>query len=70
MHALYIDDLSEAEAIELKKQLIDDPVNPPFPLNFHERTQQVLPNGSILQKHLDKIEDFTDRNQMKINPAK
>ena len=63
MHALYIDDLSEAEAIELKKELINDPV-------IHERTQQVLPNGSILQKNLEKIEDFTDRNQMKINPAK
>jgi hypothetical protein len=25
MHALFIDDLSEAEAINLKKQLMDDP---------------------------------------------
>ena len=48
MHALYIDDLSEAEAIELKKQLVDDPVQRPFPLNYHERTQHVLPAGIIL----------------------
>ena len=32
MHALYIDDLSEAEAIELKRQLVDYPVQRPFPL--------------------------------------
>ena len=37
-HTIFIDDLSEAEAIELKKQLISDPVTRPFPLNFHERT--------------------------------
>ena len=43
MHALYIDDLSEAEAIELKKQLTLDPVQRPYPLNYHEMTQHVLP---------------------------
>ena len=30
MHALYIDDLSEAEAIELKRQLVNDPVQRPI----------------------------------------
>ena len=38
MHALYIYDLSEAEAIDLKKQLVNDPIQRPFPLSFHERT--------------------------------
>ena len=70
MHALYIDDLSELEAIELKKQLISDPVERPYPLNYHERTRQVLPAGSILQKNLDKIELFTENNKMKINAGK
>ena len=70
IHALYIDDLSELEAVELKKQLIDDPVRRPFPLNYHERTQQILPSGSILQKNLKNIETFTNNNQMKINPKK
>ena len=69
MHALYIDDLSEAEAINLKKRLINDPVVRPFPLNYHERTQHVLP-VSTLQNQLCKIEDFTDRNMMKINSSK
>jgi hypothetical protein len=70
MHALYIDDLSEAEAIELKTQLMNDPVQRPLPLNYHERTQQILPAGSILQKHLNKVEDFTLANQMRINESK
>ena len=70
VHALYINDLSELEAIELKKQLISDPVERPYPLNYHERTKQVLPAGSILQKNLDKIELFTENNKMKINAGK
>ena len=36
MHAVYIDDLSEAEAINLKKQLVIDPVQRPQPINYHE----------------------------------
>ena len=70
MHALYIDDLSEAEAINLKKQLVDDPNQRPFPLNFHERTQHVLPAGSILQQNLNRVEIFTETNKMKINENK
>ena len=70
MHALYIDDLSEAEAIELKRQLIPDPMQRPMPLNYHERSQQILPTGSILQKNLARIEDFTINNKMKINESK
>ena len=70
MHALYIDDLSELEAIELKKQLINDPFTRPFPLNYHERTQQILPPGGLLQKHLNNVEKFTENNQMKINASK
>ena len=69
-HALYIDDLSEAEAIELKKQLLSDPVQRPAPLNFHERTKHILPAGSLLQQNLNKVEGFTVSNQMKINESK
>ena len=70
IHALYIDDLSEAEAIDLKTQLVDDPIQRPFPLNFHERTQHVLPAGSTLQQNLNRVEEFTATNQMKINETK
>ena len=61
-HTLFIDDLSEAEAIELRK---------PYPLNFHERKQKILPlEKSILHQNLSKIEDYTINNQMKINEKK
>ena len=70
MHALYIDDLTEAVAVDLKKQVVQDPVIRPYPLNYHERKQQILPAGSMLQKKLDKIENFTHANQMKINECK
>ena len=69
-HALFVDDLSEAVAINLKKELISDPVIRPYPLNFHERTKQILPRNSRLQTNLDKIEIFTKRNKMKINQDK
>ena len=69
MHALYIDDLSEAEAINLQKQLIRDSVQRPYPLNYHERTEQVLPE-STLQDQLLQIENFTIINKMKINTTK
>ena len=70
-HAIYIDDLSEAEAIELKKQLKPDPISRPRPLNYHERTGHVFPaENSILHKQLRKVECFTIKNQMKINSSK
>ena len=71
MHALYIDDLTEAEGVDLKKEIIRDPVQRPFPLNFHERTQHIFPNEhSLLQKQLNKVELFTQENKMKINESK
>ena len=66
-HALFIDDLSKAVAINLKKELISDPVVRPYPLNFHEHTEQILPQSGRLQTNLDKIEIFTKQNKMKIN---
>ena len=69
-HVLYIDDLSEAEAVDLRKELIWDPIQGPYPLKYHERTHHVLPKGSILQKNLTKIENFTLSNMMKINNSK
>ena len=68
MHALYIDDLSEAEAVELKKQLNSDPVIRPSPLNYHERTHQIFPSEkNILQEHLNNVGKFTLENHMQIN---
>ena len=71
MHALYIDDLSEAFAVDLKKLLINDPVQRQYPLNYHERTKQILPvESNLLQKQLFNIEKFTFDNKMKINESK
>ena len=71
MHALYIDDLSEAEAINLKKLLVKDPTQRPYPLNYHERTKHIFPaNKSTLQQQLYSVESFTDINLMKINASK
>ena len=70
-HAIYIDDLSEAEAVALKQQLKPDPISRPRPLNYHERTGQVFPaQNSLLQKQLIRVENFTLQNQMKINSSK
>ena len=70
IHALYIDDLSELEAINLKEQLVTDLQNRPLPLNFHERFGKVLKDDSTLQKNLTKIQNFTLNNRMKINEKK
>ena len=70
-HALYIDDLAEAEAVNLKRQLVQDTSVRPAPLTYRERTNQMLPAAkSLLQKNLLKIESFAQRNQMKINQKK
>ena len=67
---IYIDDLTEAEGIDLEKRLVNDPVTRPYPLNRHERTKHILPAGSILQSNLHKVENFTSDNLMRINEKK
>ena len=59
-HAIYIDHLSESEAINVKKQLISDPVTRPVPLTYHERTNQILPANGLLENNL-KRKTFTDK---------
>ena len=51
--SVYVDDISEAEAVELKKQLKKVPVTRPYPLAYHERTEHVFPaESSILQQRI------------------
>ena len=70
-HAIYVDDLAEAEAINLKIQLVPDSNTRPYPLSFHERTGKVFPpNKSLLQKNLLKVENFSNENLLKINESK
>ena len=71
MHAIYLDDLSEAEAINLKKQLVKTANTKPYPLNYHDRTEHSFPPAnSFLQNQLYKVEQFSVQNQMKINVSK
>ena len=67
----YIDDGTVATSINLKKCLIEDPIIRPRPLNYHERTQQILPpENNLLQFYLEDTEQFTKDNMMRINPKK
>ena len=72
IHMKFVDDMTLATAINLKKVLIPntDP-NPPRPLAFHDRTEHVLPNEQCrLQEELNNLKDYADMNQMVINEDK
>ena len=68
----YIDDASQACSIELRKALIKfDTSDRPCPLQYHEHTGYSLnPQNNQLQKDLDELKSFTDRNLMVINQKK
>ena len=72
IHLKFIDDMTAAESINLKKNLLPNPnQNPDRPLRYHDRTQHILPyQNSQLQTLLDDIKVYTDTNQMKINKKK
>ena len=72
IHLKFIDDLSVAESLNLKKQLIKNPdVNQPRPLDFHDRTEHILPESeSRVQELLNTIVDYTDTHKMKVNGEK
>ena len=71
MKAKYIDDITLAVSINLRKSLIKDPESRPKPLNFHERFQLIIkPEENVLQAELDRLLFFTDENYLKINLVK
>ena len=72
IHLKYIDDLSLAEAINLKENLVDNPdPNPQRPFTFRDRSNHVLPPGAcLLQEQLDALQKYCKDNQMKINQKK
>ena len=72
IHLKYIDDMTIAEAIDLKKKLVENPdKNPPQPLQYHERTGHVFPEGqSEVQVQLQDLEAYCENYQMKLNPKK
>ena len=72
IHLKFIDDMTAAESINLKEKLINNPEqNPIRPLNFHERTQHILPqNESTVQLLLDDINSYAEDHQMQLNHEK
>ena len=71
-HWKYVDDLTLAEALDLKKCLVSDSENIlEKPLAYHDRTNHILPsNISKVQEQLDEIDGYAKINEMKINKNK
>ena len=71
LHLKYIDDLSFLTSINVKKDLIENPVAPERPVTYHNRTNHILPNEkNVLQEQMDRLTAFVTENEMKINPQK
>ena len=69
-HWKYVDDLTIAEAIDLKKVLKTDE-SLEKPLDCHNRTEHVLlREDSKVNKQLKELEEYTKENEMKINKKK
>ena len=68
----YIDDMTQAVSLDLKKMAIKDPnPSPDLPRQFHERTGHVLePSKNVLQEQLDKLKKYAAENKIKINETK
>ena len=67
---LSFEDMTVAESIHLKKQLIENP-DPVHPLQYRERTGHILPlERSKVQSVLDDLHDYTEKHQMRLNQDK
>ena len=72
IHLKYIDDMTVAESLNLKKVLIENPDNNPSrPIQYHKRTGHILPEGlSAVQNLLKEIQIYSENHEMKINDSK
>ena len=72
LHLKYVDDLTLAESIKLKEQLISVPESArPLPDSYHARTGHALPlSNSEVMKQLQDTQSYTEVNSMKINYKK
>ena len=72
LHLKYVDDLSFLTSLDLKKSLVENPdVHPARPVNYHNRTNHVLPQEkNVLQEQMDRLTAFSDENEMEINSKK
>ena len=71
-HMKFIDDMTLLESINLKANLVSDPdPSPPQPPQFRCRTGHVLPpENTQLQTELDKIYEYAEQHEMKVNKEK
>ena len=61
-----------SEAFNLRECLVPNPdPNQPYPLAYHDRTKQVLPdNANMMQIQLNKLIEYCTENDMRINQGK
>ena len=72
LHLKYVDDLTLAEAINMKSQLNTVPVEArQLPDPFHARTgHELRPENSRVFRNLKKTEEYALKNKMKLNKKK
>ena len=72
IHLKFVDDLTMAEAINVKGSVIPNPdPNPPRPLAYHDRTLHILPPDlTPVQQELYKMMQYCEENKMKVNTEK
>ena len=72
IHLKFVDDLTAAEAVNLKKDVVTIPTeNRQLPDSYHKRTGHLFPNeNSKVFKQLCNIEKYSKENHMKINFSK
>ena len=72
MKVKWIDDLTIMSAVNLKTQPVHMPIqNVPRPLNFHNRTEHMLPpQNDILQKEVWCLQNYAVEQSMVINEKK
>ena len=71
-HYKFIDDLTLAEAVNLKKCLVrDESIEWIRPVEFHNRSEHKLPyHNSKVQLQLDSFVDYAEENEIKVNKQK
>ena len=72
IHLKFVDDLTLAEALNVKECVVPNPdPNPSRPLSYHDRTHHVLPGDQTpIQRELDRMVQYCTDNQMQINSDK
>ena len=72
MHAKYVDDITVAEALNLKEVLHTEKENKlRRPLNFHQRTEQILKEeDSQVAQQLKEISEYASTNECDLDLTK